>query len=269
MVIAVFADELVDRWTVRLREEVPDAVAIFVGGSHVRGDAGPDSDVDFDVVVADGPRDEWPAWFDVNAGRLVRISAWVRDVDAWLATEDEPQEWAFYLASADPMRLCWAADDGWQERLDRTQMNHPPGPPEVDHFEGEVGKVTNAYRAGDEVGVRLAAQDLARSIASMLQPLNAHPPTTSRREALRILLDFHVVPSGYEHDMLACLGLVDHVDTSEVHAAACRLAGGTMEIVQTNASVFAPLVPADAAASIRDGSLRRYINQIIDHAVDR
>ncbi len=266
MVNGVFADELVDRWTVRLRDEVPDAVAIFVGGSQLRGDAGPDSDVDFDVVVANGPRDEWPAWFDVNGDRLVRISAWVRDVDAWLATEHEPQDWAFYLAAADPMRLCWVADDDWRQRLDRPQMVHPPGPPEVDHFEGELGKVTNAYRAGDDVGLRLAAQDLARSIVSMLQPLNAHPPATSRREALRILLDFEVVPSGYRDDMLTCLALVDPVGASEVHAAACRLARGTMEIVQTNASVFAPLVPADALESIRDGSLRRYVNQIIDHA---
>jgi predicted nucleotidyltransferase len=263
----MFTDELVDRWTVRLRDEVPDSVAIFVGGSHLRGDAGPDSDVDFDVVVANGPRDEWPAWFDVKGSRLVRISAWVRDVDAWLATEREPQDWAFYLAAADSMRLCWAADDDWRERLDRTQMIHPPGPPEIDHFEGDVGKVTNAFRAGDDVGLRLASQDLARSIASMLQPLNAHPPVASRREALRVLLDFDVVPSGYRADMLACLGLVDAVGASEVHVAACRLAAGTMDIVQTNVSVLAPLVPADAAASIRDGSLRRYINQIIDRAV--
>jgi hypothetical protein len=263
-VSAVFTDELVDRWVARLREEVPDAVAIFVGGSHVRGDAGPDSDVDFDVVVADAPRDFWPAWFDESDGRLVRVSAWVRDVDAWLATEDEPQDWAFYLASADPMRLCWAADDDWRQRLDRTQLTHPPGPVEVDHFEGEVGKVTNAFRAGDSVGLRLAAQDLARSIVSMLRPLNVHRPVVSRRDALRILLDFDVVPFGYRDDMLACLGLVDLADAMNVHAAACRLARGTMEIVQTNASVFVSLVPADAAASIRNGSLRRYINQVID-----
>jgi hypothetical protein len=267
MVIAVFSDELVDRWTARLRHEVPEAVAIFVGGSYLRGDAGPDSDVDFDVVVANGPRDEWPTWFDGSEGRLVRISAWVRDVDAWLATEDEPQDWAFFLAAADPMRLCWAADDRWRERLDRTQMIHPPGPPEVDHFEGEVGKVTNAFRAGDDVGLRLAAQDLARSVVSMLQPLNVHRPATSRREALRVLLDFEVVPSGYRNDMLACLGLLDAAGASEVHVAACRLARGTMEIVQTNAPTLAALVPADAAESIRDGSLRRYINQIIDRAL--
>jgi phosphoribosyl-AMP cyclohydrolase len=137
---------------------------------------------------------------------------------------------------------------------------------EVDHFEGEVGKVTNAFRAGDNVGLRLAAQDLARSIVSMLRPLNPHRPVLSRRDAMRTLLDFDVVPSGYRDDMLVCLGLVDSTDATKVHAAACRLARGTMEIVQTNASVFVPRVPADAAASIRNGSLRRYINQIIDGA---
>jgi len=48
------------------------AVAIFLGGSHVWGEAGPDSDVDFDVLVPDAPRNEWPAWYDVLGDRLVR-----------------------------------------------------------------------------------------------------------------------------------------------------------------------------------------------------
>ena len=69
--------ELVERWVRRLRADVPGTVAVLLGGSYVRGDAGSSSDVDFDVLVADGPRDEWPTWFDIDGERLVRIDAWI------------------------------------------------------------------------------------------------------------------------------------------------------------------------------------------------
>jgi predicted nucleotidyltransferase len=52
---SVVDERFVRRWVERLRAEVPDAVAVFVGGSWPRGDAGPLSDVDFDIVVPDGP----------------------------------------------------------------------------------------------------------------------------------------------------------------------------------------------------------------------
>ena len=58
--------ELVGEWVARLRREVPDAVAVFLTGSQLRGDAGSYSDIDFDILVADGPRDEWPGFLAVR-----------------------------------------------------------------------------------------------------------------------------------------------------------------------------------------------------------
>jgi predicted nucleotidyltransferase len=58
----------------RVRHEIPDAVAVFLVGSYARGDAGPHSDVDLDVLVADGPRNQWPTWLDVEEHRLVCVS---------------------------------------------------------------------------------------------------------------------------------------------------------------------------------------------------
>jgi hypothetical protein len=55
--LGMVGEELVQRWVRRLRQEVPGVVAVFLSGSHVRGDAGPSSDVDFDVLVDEGPRD--------------------------------------------------------------------------------------------------------------------------------------------------------------------------------------------------------------------
>ncbi len=50
MLSGVVDERLVDRWADHPRPEVPDAVAIFLAGSHARGDAGPRSDVDFDSL---------------------------------------------------------------------------------------------------------------------------------------------------------------------------------------------------------------------------
>src|SRR5215467_1451081 len=168
----VLSEEFVARCVERLRRDVPDAVAIRFGGSQLHGDAGPYSDVDFDVWVPEGPRDEWPSWLDSDGGRLVRVSSWIRDVDAWLADRGEPQAWAFCLPCADRARLCWYADESWRERVTSAESTFPAGPPEIDHFEGYAGKVANAWHAGDELALRLAAQDLAGSVISVLQPLN-------------------------------------------------------------------------------------------------
>jgi phosphoribosyl-AMP cyclohydrolase len=259
----VVSEEFVSRWVERLRREVPDAVAIFLGGSQLRGDAGPYSDVDFDIVVATGPRDEWPGWYETTGDRLVLVSTWIRDLETWLAAAKESQEWAFRLPCADPLRLCWVADESWRERLGLIHMTYPPGEPEMDHFEGAAGKVANAWHHGDELALRLAAQDLAGSVVSLLRPLNPRPPVHSRQAALRSLLDFDVVPAGYRDDMLTCLGLRGEAPGPDVHIAARRLAGGVLELLHSYESTFTGLIPEHSAESLRDGSLRRYVEQAL------
>jgi phosphoribosyl-AMP cyclohydrolase len=260
----VLDGRLVDEWVPRLRREVPDAVAIFLAGSQLRGDAGPYSDIDFDILVAHGPRDEWPGFVAVHGDRPVRISTWIRDVDAWLAASQEPQDWAFGLSCADPLRLCWA-DGPWRDRLDRAELTYPAGPPEVDHFEGDAGKVANAWTAGDEPVLRLAAGDLARSVVSLLAPLNPRPPVRSRPEALRSLLGFDPAPAGYRPDVLTCLGLRGEPTAVGVAAAARRLATGTVQVLRTHEETLAPLVPEHSARSLHDGSLYR----LVEHAAAR
>jgi hypothetical protein len=258
----VVNEQFVDRWVLRLRNEVPEAIAIFLGGSHVRGDAGPHSDVDFDVLVADGPRNEWPAWFDTTGDRIVRVSTWIRDVDSWLDAQQEPQEWAFFLSCADPLRLCWAAAGAWGQQLDRTELVYPPAEPEIDHFQGEVAKVANAWARRDVLAVRLAAADLARSVMSLAQPLNRRAPVRSRNEALIAVLDFEVVPMHYRDDMLACLGFADrYVSADDMYAATCRLAYGILDLLDAHVSTFAAVLPAKELTCVRDGSLRRFVSQ--------
>jgi phosphoribosyl-AMP cyclohydrolase len=257
-------EEFIQRWVRRLRHEVPDAVAVFLAGSHVRGDAGPYSDVDFDVLVAEGPRDQWPLWLDLDRQRLVRVEVWVRDVARWLASQEESQDWAFGLASAEPLKLCWVADDSWRARLERPRLSHPAGEPELDHLVSDLGKVANAQRRGDELALRLAAQDLARSCPALLQPVNPHPRVASRHAALLAALEAEVAPSEYRDDLLVCLGLSGRPTTPEqVHTAACRLATGVVDLLAAHASTFTQVLPPQLAASLTDGTLRRYVAQLV------
>jgi phosphoribosyl-AMP cyclohydrolase len=259
----VVREEFLDRCVERIRHAVPDAVAVFFGGSQLRGDAGPYSDVDFEVLVAEGPRDEWPAWFDRDEGRLLRVSLWVRDAEQWFAEEGNAQAWAFWLPCVDPLRLCWAADESWRQRLDRPGLAHPPGPPELDHLVGDLGKAANAYRRGDELALRLAASDLAQSCPAFLQPLNPRPAAASRYGALLTALDADIAPAGYRADLLTCLGLIAGPTTAaDVFAAATRLGAGVISLVHAHLDTYADLLPPDQVASLRDGSLPDYVRYL-------
>jgi hypothetical protein len=256
---------LVEESVARIRREIPEAVAVFLGGSVVRGDPGPFSDVDFDVVVPDGPRDDYPEWIVPYRGRLVVVSLWIRDVDRWLWDAEQAQDWAFRLRCADPLQLCWVAES-WRSRLERTHLTHPAGEPEFGHFLGELGKVANAYHGNDELGLRLAAHELAVSCPSLLQPLNPSPPATSRREAIETALAVPVAPAGYRADLMTCLGLSGLPTTVEdIYAAATRLASGVVDLLESNAAAYAGLPHADWVSWVRDGSLRAYLNQLLGY----
>lgn len=91
-------ERLVQRWTMRLCEEIPGALAVFLVGSRLTGDAGPQSDLDFDVLVERAPTEESSGGFESENGRLLHVSVWIRELAEWLRAEHEPQDWAFGLA---------------------------------------------------------------------------------------------------------------------------------------------------------------------------
>lgn len=250
-------------WVARLRADVPDALAILLKGSYARGDAGPHSDVDFDVLTAGGPREDYPAYLvATGAGRLLHVSIAIRDLAGWLASEAEPQPWAFGLATAEAMRLLWATGTAPSDLLARPYLPHPATEPELEDIVEDFMKMKSARRRGDDLALRLAARDLARRLPSVLRLVNPAVVAGTETEALRLILDFPIAPPGYRADMLACLGLDGSATTrDEVYATGRRLLTGVLALVCPLAERLAPPGNPDLALALTDGRLERYITQ--------
>jgi phosphoribosyl-AMP cyclohydrolase len=258
-------ESLVAAWVERLRKQEPDAVAILLKGSAARGDAGPHSDVDFDVLTASGPREAYLAYLiETGEGWLTHVSVAIHDLDSWLAQESEPAEWAFPWPGAEATRLMWTRDDALRKRLARPYLPHPPANPELEDFIAGLGKVKNAHAASNELALRLAAQGMAQLCPSLLRLVNPEVRVGTRYEALLASLDFPVSPPGYREGLLVCLGLVGPATTvDEVYAAAHRLVTGVLDLLQPHARRLAPELEPDLPTYLADGTLQRYVAQDI------
>ena len=161
-------------WCDRLRREIPGTVAVILKGSHVRGEAGPCSDVDFDVLVADSTEVAHPylTWIEPDdMGRLVHVSVSVDSVSRWVAGMAEPAGWSFGLPAREATRLLWCVD-ALRAQLDRPYHVHPAGNPELDDTIECLGKARNALERGDELSLRLHLRDMAALAPSLLVAIN-------------------------------------------------------------------------------------------------
>ena len=255
---------LIAAWADRLSRETPGTVAVLLKGSHARGDAGPYSDIDFDVLVSGDSVEEYLTRLDTSeTGRLVHISAAVQDLSGWLAEESEPEPWAFGLPVREATKLLWASDEAPRERLDQPYRTHLPGDPELEDFVESLGKVANAMRAGDDLGVRMAAQTLAQLCPSVLRPINPEVWAGSPRTALDAALALPIAPATYREAMRACLGLSDESTTvDDMSQAARRLVTGVLPLLRRYATAITPHLPPDLARYLQDGTLERYVRQI-------
>lgn len=251
-------------WVERLRREIPGTVAVILKGSHARGNAGPWSDLDLDVLVFDDEiADPYLTWIvDDGSGRLVHVSAAVERIDDWLAGFREAASWSFGFRSSEVTRLMWLGRPSLRAELDRPSREHPGGEPELEDFIEELGKARNARLRDDEVSLRLAVQEIAQLCPAILVPLNEPAFPGTRPEALRAALDLVVVPPGYRDDMLLCLGLSGQASTAdEVLAAGTRLVRGTIALLTRYADTVGPLQASYLGILLANGALRRYLDQ--------
>jgi predicted nucleotidyltransferase len=280
-------DAILQRAITRIRHEYPDVRAILLKGSAVRGDAGPASDLDLDVLVdgealTDGI---YAAWFDSGGPdpespdsesresdrrRLHHVSLAIEPWDAWWESTHEPVEWAMGLPAREVCRVLWVRDPDDASAFPADGILHPAGDPELEDFISDLGKVQNAFLRGDDLGVRMAAQMTARLCPTVLTILNpAHPakPVTSVRAALDAVLEFPIAPQGYRDDLLCCFGLSDASSSLQALVNACeRLVFGTIALLEDH---LPPLGASDEPrfeigldTALANRTLRAYVHQI-------
>ena len=260
------AQEMIPSWVARLRNAFPQSVAVVLRGSRVWSGAGPHSDIDLDVLLAGDPYEDWPMFLDRDAsGRIVHVSVAVQDLASWLAEEDEPVDWAFGFGVRSPMKLLWAKDAATTALLDRPWRESPAADPEIEDFIEGYGKVLNALGRNDALGMRQAAQNMARLAPTLLRLVNADVWPGTRREALDAALDFAVAPEGYRDAMLRCLGLSEEACSPEELAAAARLlAEEVIRTVREHGRYDSDYPEGDPTGLLANGMVEAYLSQMAE-----
>jgi predicted nucleotidyltransferase len=246
----------------QLRSEEPDAIAIVLHGSHARGEAGFYSDIDLDVMLGSKPTIPYKMLLlEQEHGRLLHISIGFRLWSAWQTKQQAPAQWSFSLPVRQPIRVLWAILGMDRQQLEKS-YTQPTGSAETEDFLECAGKVKNAYLAGDEPGLRLAAHNLAYLCPSLLISLNAVAPVTNQNEALKAILSFPVAPPHYREDMLVCLGFAGSATSiTDVYTSALRLARGVIRLIQSNPAAIAADGTPNIPLYLADGSIQRYLEQ--------
>ncbi len=257
--------EVIEACVLRLREEEPSTVAVLLAGSYARGQSGSFSDVDLQALTREEPNVHYRAWFcELPGGRIVHISAGAMQWEDWFAQEKKSERWAWFFPGREPLKLLWA-DESVEERLRQPDLVHPPGPVELEDFLERAGKVRNAMLAGDELILRLAAQELARYCPSVLRPINPERVVNDPNEAFYATLELPVAPPNYREDLLICLGMDGRARTAgEVHDAAMRLVVGMLELLSRHVEELRPVLEPELPRYLADGTLLRYITQGVD-----
>jgi phosphoribosyl-AMP cyclohydrolase len=255
-------EQFLDGCVAWLREMEPSAVAVVLMGSYARGEAGPFSDLDLEVLTEGSVRVPYRSRLvELANGRLIHITAGAYEWRKWMAGREEPADWAFGFPVREAARLLWASDEMREELRDPTVLR-PPAPLELQDFVECLCKVWNAWRGSDELALRFAAQDLAERCPSLLRLLNPEARVGTPYQALRAALDLPVAPPGYPEDFLTCLGLGSRATTAaEIHERATRLGEGILTLLQEHASLIEGAIETEVSLYLTDGTLQRFLAQ--------
>ena len=266
--LATLPPELLARVLARLREEEPDAVAVLVTGSYAAGRATPQSDLDLMILTAAAPRrDVYRTWFEPRPPEPpLHVSAGVRPLAEQIELSDEPAEardWSLGFPTDEATIFLWATDaaraalpDTSGARSGPPTVRRPGGTAEVEDFLESATKVRRAAAAGDLLGARWHARDMAGYAPSLLIPINPERRVRDRRDALAAALDLPVAPPGYREAMLVCLGLAP-ADDQAVADAALRLACDLLAFLRQRKPDVDPVT--GIAPYLADGTLERHL----------
>ena len=256
-------ERVIGRWAEHLAEVTPGALAVLLKGSYARGDAGPWSDLDFDVLVDDTEiTAPYLTWFDRTGERIVHISAAVDHLDTWLEDFDEPAEWAFGFAARPVTKLVWVARPSLAAELDRPWRNHPSGEPELEDCIESLGKARNAMARGDDLSARLALRDVGQLTPSLLAPLNGDRFAATKPQALKLAIELETSPPGYRDDVLALLGFDGKAHSAtDLLVIGERLVSGILALMTEYIDTLDPLLAPHLGTALREGLIQAYLAQ--------
>jgi phosphoribosyl-AMP cyclohydrolase len=258
-------ESLLHEWAERLRRQEPGAVAVLCHGSYARGEPEPHSDLDLDVLLEGEVEGGYRSAFaELPGGRLLHITIAAMPLEEWIeqfGPDAESEEWAFFLQARQRARLLWATPEAAKRLEGRVTLDLAASPQLQDLLES-AAKVRNAHARGDELGVRLGAQDMGLRCPAVLGLLNPPLVAETRRAALQAALDLAVAPAGYRDDLLVCLGLSGRATTADdVHEAAVRLATAIIDLLAARPELVAGRVEPGLPEALADGRLMRLLTQ--------
>jgi phosphoribosyl-AMP cyclohydrolase len=236
----------------RARAEEPDAVGVFVFGSHVRGEATATSDVDLQVATLARPRVHDRTWFVGD----VRYSVAAAAADELRRSQERPVAWAFGFAAESPGLWLWRTAAAVAAVGDPPTLRYPPAQPALEDF---VGHAAKALRAEAPLALRLAAQGLGRDAVPLLLDLDAQQVVRTRREAVEAALALRVAPEGWRNDLPVLLGLAPAADES-VRAAVERVGFGVLRLLREAGSRVGDAQP-ELSRYLHDGTLERHLDR--------
>lgn len=255
---------LLDAWVARIRATEPRAIAVLCHGSYARAQPEPYSDLDLDILYDDDPPIWYRSAFDTMAdGRTLHVTIASYTLAGWLEQFESPEEseaWAFYLPARQMARLLWATPAAEAQLHDRLIVELA-GSPQLQDLLESAAKVQNAMLRQDELGLRLAAQDLGLRCPALVGLLNPPVLVDTRRDALQAALDMPNVPEGYRADLLCCLGLQGQATSmADVHAASVRLIFAILAMLRQHRDLLVdrvePGLPEALDSGLLDAMLR-------------
>ncbi len=236
-----------------------DPLAVVVSGSYAAGRADLGSDLDLMLLVDREPTEGYRTWFEDRPGRSLHVSCGCKVLDRWIANGRAPAGWSLGFPTTEATTVLWATDAGRRRLDDPPAVYRPASPPELEDFVESASKTQRALAAGDGVGARWHAHDMAAYAPTLLVPLNPPRRVTDRRDALAAALALPLAPPHYAADLATCLGL-DCVAGQTLAVAALRLPRELLAFLRARQPGIDP--QPWISRYLADGSLERHLNAI-------
>jgi hypothetical protein len=205
-------------------------------------------------VTLGAPRVRYRTWF--VGGTHVSVGA--AAAETLRRSQESPRAWAYGFAAESPGDWLWSTAAAVAALGDPPTLRYPPAEPELEDF---VEYAAKAFRAGDAVALRLAAQGLGRTaVPLLLHDLNPQHTVRTRVEAIAAARGLRLVPEGWAGDLPVLLGLAAATD-AEVLASAGRVAFGVLALLRERGSGVGAAQP-DCDRYLHDGTFERHLRAV-------